>query len=415
MKSFYLALGTALVASASFLACTSETPEEFVANQPATTASLITVKDYDASLFPVPDKSNYPNNDGRFALNSLLPKIDKEKCFDMSKLEITEEHYQTIKTFANSLLRNCTSDAEKVKAVYDWARTNIKYGQMPNDPWSVFQNRKGVCHGYANICRVMLFSQHIPSVTVFGWYVNAGAHAWSYAYDGQKWVVFDATNGGYYTMSAPDTYKHLVPETADIDLFEDDNFVYEYSEKNLNVSQVKKATDVLVIPFSINNFRVGMFCPKSSIPTSVRTIYLGSNIKSLGEGVVGLSQNRSFDNMVHVDPTNKFIGSEDGVVYRRNAQRQLTTILYVPTYKPVLKLIPMEVVSKNTIYNCENLEEIVIAEGTTRLEAYAIENCPNLKKVYVPENCELHADAIYQCGDQWEVIRGNTTGIQRIK
>lgn len=415
MKSFYLALGTAIVASASFLACTSETPEELATASTFPTENLVTVKEYDATLFPTPDKSAQVQTDGRLALRTLLPKIDNNKCFDMSKLEITEENYQTIKAFTDDLLKDITSDVEKTRAVYEWAKKNISYEYKPNDPWSVFQNRKGVCHGYANICRVMLFSQNIPSITVLGWYVNAGAHAWNYAYDGEKWVVFDATNGGYYTASLVDTYKHLVPETADIDLFEDENFVYEYYEKHLNISQVKKADDVLVIPYSTNGFCVGMFCPKSPIPTSVRTIYLGSNIKSLGEGMVGLEKFRSFDDKAHVDPSNRYIGSEDGVVYRRDALRKMSSILYVPTYKPVLKLIPMEVVYKNTIYYCNALEEVVIAEGTKKLDAYAIENCPNLKKVYIPEDCEVHDDAIYECGDQWEIIRGNTTGIQRIK
>lgn len=417
MKSFYYALGTALCASASFFACTGETPEELAASQPATTAALITVKDYDASLFPTPDRSTMLSTDGRSALRTLLPKLDHEKCFDLSRIEITEENYRKIKTFTDDLLKNCTTDAEKTKAIYEWASNNITHQQMPNgnDAWSVFQSRKGVCHGYSNVCRVMLFSQRIPCFTVFG-YASGIGHAWNYAYNGTKWVVLDATQKVYVEdATLIDTYKHLQPESTDIEFFEDENFAYEFHEGNLNLCRVKKGTDVLVVPFSVKNVRIGAFNPKSAIPTSIRTIYLGSNIKSLGRDLIGLKEKPSFDNMVHVDPKNTALGSEDGVVYYRDNLRKLAGICYIPTYKPVVKLIPMEVVGKNTIYYCENLEEIVIAEGTKRLEAYAIENCPNLKKIYVPENCEVPTDAIFNCGDQWEIIRGNTTGIQRVR
>lgn len=417
MKSFYLTLGTALLASAVFGACTSDAPEEMAHHRIATPEPIVSVKDYDASLFPTPDNSKSLPTDGRGAMRTLLPKLDRNRCFDLSKVEITEEHYQAIKTFTDELLKNATTDAEKVTKVYDWVRTSIAYESVPhgNDAWSVFQNRKGICHGYSNMCRVMLYSQGIPCITVFGMLVNVGAHAWNYAYDGKKWVVIDATNSGFYDMAAVDTYRDLVPEMADIDFFEDDRFVYNYYEKQLNITRVKQADDVLVVPFSVEGIRVGMFNPKAALPKNVRTLYLGSNIKSLGESIIGLNAYPAFDTQAHVAPDNKSIGSEDGVVYRRDRHRKLSTLYYVPPYKPVVKVIPMEVVGKNLLTHHSVLEEVVFAEGTKKLEAYAIENCRNLRKVYVPQDCEVHPEAIYNCGEHWEIIRGNTTGIQRIR
>lgn len=414
MSAFYPLLGAALCATLALTACSQDALETPVAEPQAPVALVAEVQSFDASLFPKPDKSDLLGNNGATVLRKLLVKVDHARCFERSKLDITDEQYAKVKAFADALVAQCKDDAEKVRTIYDWVSHNISYGYYDNSAWAVFTNRKAVCQGYSNLCRVMLHSQGIPSVTVNGMYVNVGAHAWNYAYDGKQWVVLDATNKGYFVMSNSASYQHLQPEMADIDLFEDEQFVYNFNEGQLNICRVKQASDVLVIPYSINGFCIGLFNPTVAIPSSVQAIYLGKNIRSLGRDIIGLAHYPSHDQMVYVDPANSKLGSEEGIVYRRSGKR-LTSLYYIPPRMRVAKLIAMKTVGKNLIFGHPHLEEIVFAEGTERLEAYAIEKCPSLRVVYVPTECVLEEDALYACPENVEVVRGNTTGIARIR
>ncbi len=53
-----------------------------------------------------------------------------------------------------------------------------------------------------------------------------------------------------------------------------------------------------------------------------------------------------------------------------------------------------------TIYNHMNVEEIYFPEGTKRIESFAIENCPKLKRLYIPVDAEIAKDALYKIS-QW--------------
>lgn len=79
---------------------------------------------------------------------------------------------------------------------------------------------------------------------------------------------------------------------------------------------------------------------------------------------------------------------------------------FIPPAITRLELKPVKVIEKNFICRLENVEEIVFAEGTERIEAYAVEKCLNLRKVYVPSTVTyMDKDAIYDCGDKVEIVR----------
>lgn len=47
-----------------------------------------------------------------------------------------------------------------------------------------------------------------------------------------------------------------------------------------------------------------------------------------------------------------------------------------------------------------NLEELVIGEGTKYIDDFAVERCPNLKRIYVPETViSISENAFYECGN----------------
>jgi hypothetical protein len=60
------------------------------------------------------------------------------------------------------------------------------------------------------------------------------------------------------------------------------------------------------------------------------------------------------------------------------------------------------------------VEEIYFPEGTKKLESYAIENCPKLKRIYVPTTTEVASNAIYNCAADVEIVRGAPNGITNI-
>ncbi len=77
-------------------------------------------------------------------------------------------------------------------------------------------------------------------------------------------------------------------------------------------------------------------------------------------------------------------------------------------------MLPMEIVEKNTIHSHMNVEEIYFPEGTKRIESFAIENCPKLKRIYIPTDAEIAKDALYNIPNQVDIVRGAPSGITNI-
>ena len=101
-----------------------------------------------------------------------------------------------------------------------------------------------------------------------------------------------------------------------------------------------------------------------------------------------------------------------GIVYKRNGDDP--QLYYIPGGMSFIELLPMELVDKNTIYNHMSVEEIYFPEGTKRLESYAIENCPKLKRIYVPVNATIANNALYNVPKNVDIIRGVPSGITNI-
>lgn len=400
-------------AAFAFAACTSDDLTDDPMKQDA---------NYDAAALFAPV---FPENDGSTDLKSkdkntnlskLLKAMDTQRALDRSMFELTDEQWATIKAKADEVCESSKTVSAKITKLNDWVHANVKYDYAANDPWSVFTSKKGVCQGYSNLLKVMLLTQDIPTVGVNGWLNTTLAHAWIYASDGVNWYVCDPTNRtGKTNMTLTSNYSHLQPDMADVIIFEDDDFAYNYQEGYLNVCTVKNADSDLVVPFSTNKYRVASFNPRTAIPSSVRNIYIGSNIKTLGQNIIGLSEYPAADEYCDVDPANTSLGSYAGVVYTKDTKGELTSLCYIPAAMTTIVLKPMETVGKNTIYHQLGVEEIVFTEGTRLLESYAIEDCPKLRAVYVPEGCKLEKDAIYNCPKNVEIIHGVPTGIRPVK
>ena len=344
-----------------------------------------------------------PNSDPAKNVANFLTKSGPQAIKGLGGIEINDNQYKEIKEFTDELVKGAKSDKDKYDLIFEWITKNIQYkkqGYVDNNPYPVFKDRWAICQGYANLLTVMLHSQDIAAVNTNGLLNPIGGHAWNYVYLDQ-WYVSDPTNNRYFLMSDFNKYTDLVPLFLDMNLFEDDNFVYNYAEGHLNLCQVKKSEKQLTVPFSTNGFRVTSFNPNVAVPVNVEEIYIGKNIQTLGDSFIGLNQYAPSVKYAYVDSKNSKIYSYGQVVYRY----QQSEPIYVPAAATALQLKGVKVLGKNFLKSHDKVETLVITSGTQSLESYAIENCPNLRKAYVPKNANVADDAFYGVHPSFQIIR----------
>lgn len=74
-------------------------------------------------------------------------------------------NYSLIKDFTLQLTKDCVSEDEKIKKIYDYITTNIVYSDEDNtnSPYDVFIENRAVCAGYVVLMHDMLAAVKIPS------------------------------------------------------------------------------------------------------------------------------------------------------------------------------------------------------------------------------------------------------------
>ena len=110
------------------------------------------------------------------------------------------------------LCMNAKSDLDKVKSIYNYIITTIKYDSakassvtsayIPN-PDSTLASGKGICFDYAGLMATMLRAQGIPTKVVIGT-TRGQAHAWNEVYvRGVGWISIGIpSNGGWKRLDA---------------------------------------------------------------------------------------------------------------------------------------------------------------------------------------------------------------------
>lgn len=352
-------------------------------------------------------------------LRDLLDKAGSGIIQSLGAINITSEQYDEIAEFTVDLTKKDTTQMMKYKTIFNWITSNIKYEYNDNDPYAVFKNRKAICQGYSNLLTVMCYSQGIPTMVVNGFlidpYYGEMGHAWAYTCPDSTWTVSDPTNKGTFTMKKYGNYGHLSPVTADVNIFSDDIAIYNYYDRLLNIKEVRTNSAAFIVPYSVNGFVVNSLNPVVELPEDIAEIYVGQNIITLGnadDNNVGLSRFGQNLQAVYVDEKNESLMDHKGIVYQRNGGNPL--LYYIPGGMTFVELLPMEVVGKNTIYSHLSVEEIYFPEGTKRIESFAIENCPKLKRIYIPIDAEIAKDALYKMSNQVEIVRGAPSGITNI-
>lgn len=412
MKLLNALLATAVLLSA----CQAEQDGELQISGSKSDFSQTTVSNSTNGVaFPEPDASVAFGSNTAQAVWQILQKVDPKQATVMGETQISDAQYAEIKTFVDANLKDET-DYKTYLNIFQWIVKNVTYagnGDAYLAPYDVFKYKRCICQGYANLLKTMCLTQGIPCFVANGWLSTIGGHAWNYVYAGGDWYVSDPTNDHYYKAANVDAYKNeLIPLRMDFSLFEDDACVYNFLNGALNVSEVKNTdASVVTIPYSINGLRVTSFQPNVKLPENVSTLIIGANISTFGDSPSSLNWACGNLEEVVVDPRNNDFDSYKGVVYLRANDAYP---YFIPAGIRRIELRPMKVMDKNVITMLDKLEEIVIADGTERVEDYAVENCPNLKRVYVPSSVTyISSDAFSKCGN-YEIIR-TTTGIHNVR
>ena len=341
--------------------------------------------------------------DGSSAKNvaRLLEKAGPDIIKGMGNINISEAQYKEIKTFTDKLVEGKDTEMNVYREIFKWIVTNINYasGYVDNDPYPVFQTKQAICQGYANLLTVMLHSQDIPCMNANGMLNPVGGHAWNYVWL-DEWYVSDPTNNGHFRMADFESNKHLDPMSLDAVLFEDEHFVFNFYERHLNLRQVKQSGKQLTVPFSTNGFKVTSFNPITNLPSEVEEIYIGKNIETLGESIIGLNQHAPSVKYAYVDKENKKMESYGQVVYRNDIP------YYVPASAETIQFKGIATFGKNFLVDHQHVQTVVIQPGTKTLEAYAFENCLNLQKAYIPEETKVDGNAFYKVHSSFKITRG---------
>lgn len=402
-------------AALALAACTADITEDVPTSAATVARTQDVAADYDELLFPKSDGATQLSTTPAKAVWTILGKFDASRALQMGETQITDAQMAEIKAFTDKNLK-ADNQYDTYRNIFSWIYKNMTYasdGDAYLDPYDVFTHKRCICQGYANLLKTMCISQGIPALVANGWLSTIGGHAWNYVYADGSWIVSDPTNNSQYSADKTSDYQNkLIPQRLDLTLFEDEGFSYNFQDSELNVCEVK-ATDkeYAVVPWSAGGLRVTSFHPTKEMPASVSQLYLGSNIRSLGSYPESLSSLTKNLKEVFVDPSNFKLSSYKGVVYQG---RNGTVPYFVPSGITRIELRAMDVMEKNTLAWLDNLEEIVVADGTQRIESYAVEGCPKLRRVYVPESVTyIDTQAFYNCGDV-EVVRG-TTGIKPVR
>ena len=406
-------LSMSLAAVLSFAACSED---ESLSASP----EIPQTPDYELSRATFPEDDGSPVVPGKSPgemVARLLVNVNAQEAADtLGRANITPEQYAEIKAFADELVKGTKTQKDAFIKCYEWVSQNVKYGQGNNDPYAVFINRTAVCQGYANLLFIMLHSQDIPACVSNGFHSTIGGHAWNYAYCDGLWYVADPTNpwdGGPWGYRAMGSYAHLIPLSLDIVFYKEQGCWFDFNGANFNICKVVSEESSFTVPFSAAGYQVASFNPTVPLPSSIKEIYIGKNIKSLGESPVGLSVNAPALEYVHIDPANTTFASYMGAVYRRNGDE--LDLLYIPAAMKCLELMPMETVYKNTVYFHDGVEVLIFAPGTKRIEAWGVERCPNLKIAYVPEDVEIAQNAFADVHPDFQIIRGDFTNIPQVR
>lgn len=105
-------------------------------------------------------------------MRSLLLNLDIKGLMPLGETEITPEQLAEIKAEADKLVAGAKTQRAKHDILLKWVKNNVKYGgdvsagsgsesfnNVHNTAYNTFKKREAICQGYANLLKVMCYTQ----------------------------------------------------------------------------------------------------------------------------------------------------------------------------------------------------------------------------------------------------------------
>lgn len=363
------------------------------------------------------------------ALLESLSEEESQQFIGLDGLNITDEQYRIIADYTLELTKDCKDTASKIKAVYAHLCSRTAVDSAPdlddgtlfaNDPYSMFKNPTGgVCQGYSNLCRTMLTALDIPCVISHGYYVWTNnqweGHAWNYAYCDGHWGIVDGSTFNL-NLTEPseddDLYKTVELEQV---LYTENGLEFSYYDSGLSVVGYCGDSDEIIIPESCHGHTVvsvspqNTFTENSLINTTARRIVIPATVEygifSAPTSATGeYREIRPFLSTslteIEVAEDNPVYASYKGILY----DKEFSQILSIPYAITDIELKPLTILDKNSLMYLPCLRTLKIAEGTEAICSSAIEQCPSLEEVSIPDSVtSIEDNAFYSCGTNFTI------------
>lgn len=134
---------------------------------------------------------------------------------------VQAESYEEVVQTAKDLVKNCSTEEQKIEKIHDWICNNLSYdyellnkgGNVGIQLDYVFQNKRAICSGFATLATTMFRAAGIPCLSVSGtaskWGLfmdndtasDVAGHEWNVVYYNSAWHYMDLTwdcNNKYY-------------------------------------------------------------------------------------------------------------------------------------------------------------------------------------------------------------------------
>ncbi len=370
--------------------------------------------------FPTSSDANisYSKNDNTVELNGspserakkLVETIEPAKAIILGKNEVTTDQLEEIKKETDKIVKGAKTQEEKYRRIFRWLVKNIEYKNSDNSAYAVFKNRKGICQGFANLTKVMCYTQKIPAFIVGGYIIvngrRYGGHAWNYVNTDGSWWVSDATNNRDYKLEKINEHKNkFEPQILHIALYENDDFVIGYKNSELAIVKIKKdAPKRVFVPYSYKNFKLSSFDPLEVIPENVEEIVFNDNISSLGNikengsGLVSHAYGRNLK-AIYVVKNNNIFESSGGVIYKKSDK----SIIFPLEQTEEIVLKTGTIFGKNVIVDLKKLKKLIFPPTASKIGNFAVENCPELTEVIIPKGCKYEQNSFFKCNKNLKI------------
>ncbi len=359
-------------------------------------------------------------------LRTLLLNIKMNVLWPLGETAISVPELVEVKNVTDKIVREAraTSEWDKHKAMFEWIGKHIKYkvdyniatdggderAKPFNSAYRTFEGKEAICQGFANLLKVMCYTQGINAPVANGLlHFKKGdrgyGHAWNYVYLDGKWYMSDPTSRNKILELEKDEHIGLwEPERIDFLLSQTNEYDCMYTSGEITITKINSgAKSKYIVPHRVQGFVVTSFNPEY-IPAHVHEILLHRDIQDIGlDDRRYLLRNSEHLTEIKVELDNPYLESDRGILYDKKRGNK---ILLVLPHIQVLRLKPFERIEKNVLYGLDNVREIYFAEGTERIEAYAVESCPKLEKVYLPKSIKyVDKEAFYRCPSNLKIIR----------